>query len=121
MIQCLSWEDQSTFIKAQIPLFRVRIESQKNVMTCTKYFTFSLVADIQCNPHLLSSIKLSYWFSERWFQKVCNMYLVCQAVLCQNNIKWEMQPLNLVLYWQLFLPPNSNSLSPTKTCCVLTR
>lgn len=82
MIQCPSWEDQSTFIKAEILLLRVRIESQKSAMTCTKYFNFSLVAGIQCSPDVLSHVNLSYWCSERWFQKVFNMYLVHQAMLC---------------------------------------
>lgn len=62
-------------------------------MICTKYFNFSLVAHIQYNLDLLSHVKLSYWFSEGLFQKVCNMDLVCQAMLCQNSVKWEMQVL----------------------------
>lgn len=114
LMQCLSWESQSTFTKAHVtglPLFRVRIESQRSSMTCTKYFGFSLVAALKSRSSKLWSNCLAGCLKDCSRRSVTGTQLSCNDLLKQCKM-WSAVTETLSF-------PDSYTFLPTVTFSVL--
>lgn len=110
----IMWESQSTFTKAHVtglPLFRVRIESQRSSMTCTKYFGFSLVAALKSRSSKLWSNCLAGCLKDCSRRSVTGTQLSCNDLLKQCKM-WSAVTETLSF-------PDSYTFLPTVTFSVL--